>query len=616
MKSRETAIRVGIVAVLAGLLGGGGVAYFLTQKQNQPANEVPSPHIVKTDDKMEPKKEEEIPFSKENFEPLSIRSQGDRVPIIMYHDIIKQRGRNSVWFDCTKDEFEDQISFLISQNAHPISHETLHIHLVHGTELPPNAVVLTFDDNYQGFYDNAYPTLKKFQFPATMFVHTNFVGVKKDDHPKMDWVTLQKLDKEGLVTIGSHTLSHPVDIRKLNPDEQERELSGSKKILEEKLGHAVPYLAYPDGCQDKTTRDIARRVGYTLAVTVDQGPAEESPDIRALNRYIHTKLKKAWADAANAKINAPAAIYEQEMKQTPVKLVVGKYAGIPLGLVYGGAPSTRRGIVRESVGEFVQQANGVAGINGTFFVDARIVGTSADLIGPSQAPGDMEFQPDLGQDRLPRLANRPVIIWGPKKIAMFPFQPGFMDRPDSFRSLMPDYTDLFLAGAWLVHEGVARTPDQLKAYSAGDFDETRRRAFFGITRNGEIVFGATLDVVSSTKMAEAAVEAGVKEAVLLDSGFSTSLVFNNKIIVTGHTAKDIPSRPVPHAIVMTGTLEEPTDADTLKYYRDAEPATVPGVAIDSDHPQVPAMGSSTTDQTRTSSDPPRPRKRRRRHRSE
>ena len=45
---------------------------------------------------------------------------------------------------------------------------------------------------------------------------------------------------------------------------------------------------------------------------------------------------------------------------------------------------------------------------------------------------------------------------------------------------------------------------------------------------------------------------GVHEAVLLDSGFSTSLVYGNKILVTGHTSPGIPSRPVPHALVLFG----------------------------------------------------------------
>jgi hypothetical protein len=67
----------------------------------------------------------------------------------------------------------------------------------------------------------------------------------------------------------------------------------------------------------------------------------------------------------------------------------------------------------------------------------------------------------------------------------------------------------------------------------------------------------------------------VQEAVLLDSGFSTSLVYDKKIIVTGHTATNLPSRPVPHAIVVTGTLERPTDKGSQIALKDADQAVVP-----------------------------------------
>jgi hypothetical protein len=43
---------------------------------------------------------------------------------------------------------------------------------------------------------------------------------------------------------------------------------------------------------------------------------------------------------------------------------------------------------------------------------------------------------------------------------------------------------------------------------------------------------------------------GIREAVLLDSGFSTSLVWKDEILVSGHSRPDMPSRPVPHALVI------------------------------------------------------------------
>jgi hypothetical protein len=137
----------------------------------------------------------------------------------------------------------------------------------------------------------------------------------------------------------------------------------------------------------------------------------------------------------------------------------------------------------------------------------------------------------------------------------------------------------------------------MSAYSARDFNDPRRRAFFGVTADGQAVLGGTLDVVTTEKMAEAIAEAGVMEAVLMDSGFSTSIVYDGKIIVTGHTAKNLPSRPVPHSIVVSGTLEQPLDPETVAALKIAEPAVGEISALEA---QANAPG-------------PTPRRRRRRH---
>jgi biofilm PGA synthesis lipoprotein PgaB len=541
---------------------------------------VPPPRVVST---FAP------PTASPTYENICIQAQTDRVPVIMYHDVIAKRSRTSVWFDCTRAEFEAQMNWLTAQGAHVVSLDALYKHLTAGDPLPDNAVVLTFDDNYQGFYDNAYPILKKLNFPSAMFVHTNYVGDKTSDHPKMSWDTLKQLDAEKLVTIGSHTLSHPDDMRKLPPADQEKELSGAKTLLEQKLGHAIPYLAYPNGRQDNVTKELARKCGYKMAFTIDNGAAEASPDILLVNRTIQTRLEKVWKECQDAKQFAPAAVAQFDLNPTPVKLEVAEFGGVKLGIVRGGSPTTHHSPVRQSVGQFVTEVTGgVAGINGTFFADAALRGSDTTLIGPSQNPADTTLVPDLAEDRLARLINRPIVLWGPKKIAIVPFQPGTMNSVDIFKAFMPDYTELFLAGAWIVHAGVPRTTDEMRPYSAGDFSDPRRRAFFGISESGEIILGASLEVVDTEKLAAAAAAAGAKEAVLLDSGFSTSLCYDGKVIVSGHTSSGLVSRAVPHAIVVTGTLEPPTEAETLTAFNAADSMIIPPGAPGSETGPAPA----------------------------
>jgi biofilm PGA synthesis lipoprotein PgaB len=519
------------------------------------------------------------PYDPTSFALMSPGAQAARIPVIMYHDVMIERGSESRDVNATKAEFEDGIAFLQGQGASFLTLEQLHRHLTRGEAVPPNSVVLTFDDNYQGFYDNAYPLLREKHIPAAMFVHTNYVGVTKGKHPKMTWETLRALDKEGLITICSHTLSHPPDLTKLPEDEQQRELFESKATLERELGHPIPFFAYPVGKEDATTLDIAQRAGYTMAFTMHNGPVEESPGILTLNRYNYTGLEKAWAACQAAATNAPAAVVDMAPTASPVELHVARFAGTQLGMVTGGVPTTWRSgaTARQSVGEFIQEAvskgtTAVAGMNGTFFANSNLRGNDNEMIGPCKSFIDPAFYPETSPFRLPKLLNRPLVMIGPTRLAIIPFNPLTMNDEPSLRSYMPDLTDVFLAGAWIVHDGKPRNKEEMGAYSARDFNDPRRRAFFGIDAKGEVVLGGSLEVITTEQLARAAAAAGVREALLLDSGFSTSIVYDGKIIVTGHTAKDLPSRPVPQAILVSGTLSAPVDPDTAAAFQSADPS--------------------------------------------
>ncbi len=514
----------------------------------------------------------DTPFDKTVYAPMNGRCLSTRIPVIMYHDVVKKRGRGSVWFDITEGEFREQMDYLSEHDITPITLEQLHRHLTRGEDIPAKCIVLTFDDNYQGYYDNAYPILREKQFPSAMFVHTNFVGDTTGSHPKMDWDTLKTLDAGGLVTIASHTLSHPADMAKLPVGEQDKELTQSKALLEKELGHPVPYFAYPNGTGDKVTFEAAKRAGYTMAFTVENGSAEESPDIVTVNRYIHTRLKQAIEECDKASEDAPASVVDLSLITSgPVRLKVQQFDGVKLGVVYGGKPQTLRATSeRQSVGEFVRQVGGVAGMNGTFFADAALRGTNNVLIGPSKAGNDPLFIPEEFVAHLPKLRNRPLVILGGDSIVFLPFQPGWMNNEEAIKKVLPSYTDAFLAGAWIVHGGVARSREQMQAYAATDFNDPRRRACFGVTADGEVALVGSLEVITTETLARAAAAAGLTEAVLVDSGFSTSIVFDNKILVTGHTAPNLPSRPVPHGIVVTGTPESPTDDETLKAFTEAK----------------------------------------------
>jgi len=75
------------------------------------------------------------------------------------------------------------------------------------------------------------------------------------------------------------------------------EMEGSKATLERRLGHPIRFLAYPNGKFDARVARAAATAGYAMAFTERLNPAEQSPSIFMVARYVHTKYRQAWSDA-------------------------------------------------------------------------------------------------------------------------------------------------------------------------------------------------------------------------------------------------------------------------------------------------------------------------------
>jgi peptidoglycan/xylan/chitin deacetylase (PgdA/CDA1 family) len=488
------------------------------------------------------------------YEEISLASQSRRIPVIMYHDVVAERTARSQWFDCSAAEFQEQMALIASRGYVPISIQDLYDHLTGKREAPESAIVITFDDNYQGFYDHAWPVLKQYGFPSAVFVHTGFVGKAEGEHPKMTWDTLRELMKDPLFTVGSHTITHPDDISQLDPTTQEVELRDSKAELEQQLGKTIDCLAYPNGKNDEAVQALSKALGYKMAFSIENGLAEESPSIMAVHRYVHTRLEKAMEDRDRARLGGAGQIFRGPMSGGPITYVKQDFNGVKMSLISGGSPESVASDTREGVKEFVARTGAQAGINGTFFAMAAIKSTDNRLVGPCKTHDQSAVLGDEEQSRWPKLRNRPVMMWDGKEIAIVPYQPETMRYDSAFRDFMPDVTDVFMGGVWLVHQGVPLTRDGQSTFGSKDIQDARRRAFIGVDANGQIVLGASHESVSSEKLAIAAAEAGLMEAMLLDSGFSTSLVIGESILASGHSTPTTPSRPVPHAIVLRGAL--------------------------------------------------------------
>ncbi len=218
--------------------------------------------------------------------------------ILMWHDVVS--GKKDVWFDTTTAELKAQFEAIRRRKCHVITLESLRDNLLHGAPLPSRPVVLTFDDNNQGLYDNAFPLLKQFHYPATFFVHTGYVGVTTDKQ-HCTWDELRTLQGSGLVSVQGHSKMHPEDLRVLPEDKMHRELADSKAEMEKQMGRPVFAFAYPSGhYNDRVALEVVK-YGYQIGITEDWGSAGQSKNLMELHRYsMHKRFAQALSDIARA----------------------------------------------------------------------------------------------------------------------------------------------------------------------------------------------------------------------------------------------------------------------------------------------------------------------------
>lgn len=135
-------------------------------------------------------------------------------------------------------------------------------------------VVLTFDDGYENFYSEVWPILRERRLPAMLYVQVGFLSDSRQAPianagrlPPLTWDQLGELAASDLISIGSHTCTHP-DLRALEGDALEQELESSKAQLESRLGCPVDSFCYPRG---QWSKRVEHRVARHYRTAVIRG---------------------------------------------------------------------------------------------------------------------------------------------------------------------------------------------------------------------------------------------------------------------------------------------------------------------------------------------------------
>lgn len=184
------------------------------------------------------------------------------IRFLVYH---KVDGSSNLELNLSPQLFERHLKFLALTGSVITYERALHL-LQEDVPLDRSFYVLTFDDGYQDFYTIAFPLLRLFQLPATVFVTTGFTDTGKTyplqrinrvEQPA-SWEMLSEMCESGLVTIGGHTHTHPL-MTGLTRDRIEEELTYPLQLFKDKLGIHVQHFAYPEAVWSVEVDELVRK---------------------------------------------------------------------------------------------------------------------------------------------------------------------------------------------------------------------------------------------------------------------------------------------------------------------------------------------------------------------
>ena len=196
--------------------------------------------------------------------PLPAVNRNARFIVLCYHRF-EDKPKDLV---TTPTDFRAQMQALKDNGISAISMRDL-LAWRHGEKsIPVKSAVITLDDGWNSQYYVAWPILKEFGYPFTLFIYTDYI---EKGGKSMTWNQLEQMSDAG-VDVEAHTVSHH-DLRHAPrgqdyPTWLHHEVYDCKQLLEEKLAIKVVAFAFPYGFHNEVVRKTAQEAGYELQFTV------------------------------------------------------------------------------------------------------------------------------------------------------------------------------------------------------------------------------------------------------------------------------------------------------------------------------------------------------------
>ena len=190
-----------------------------------------------------------------------------KIPILMYHSISDGNNPLSVPIK----NFEKQMKFM-SHN----DYKTINLKDLSNLNKYGKFFIITFDDGYEDVFVNALPILNKYDFTATCFFVSKYIGKHNIwDENKSNYIKLNLMNKEQVyewskngMEIGSHSLDHK-NLKDLNYNDKYSQITEPKKTFNKLFSIDIKSFSYPFGKIDDQSVEIVQD-NYSYAVTTNR----------------------------------------------------------------------------------------------------------------------------------------------------------------------------------------------------------------------------------------------------------------------------------------------------------------------------------------------------------
>ena len=194
---------------------------------------------------------------------------------LMYHRFEENKYPST---NIRMDDFKKHIKIIEDNNIKFINPKNFEDELINNKL--QKKILLTIDDGFLSFYENAWPILKSKKIPFILFVSTREVGAFN----YMTWEQIREISKEDFVEIGNHSHTHEYLVDENNKIIKE-DIEKSIKIFKKELSQNSIFFSYPFGEYSIDFKNIIKNFDFKYAFGQHSGVMDETKDFYELPRY-------------------------------------------------------------------------------------------------------------------------------------------------------------------------------------------------------------------------------------------------------------------------------------------------------------------------------------------